>query len=142
MSEVEVEELKKDALDSWSDYVGQFKYAFVDFSAEWCKPCEILDKRLEEIVEKYKDRVTFLRISDDREDPHNEMPDMNVLLMDALNIDAVPTVVIYKNGKLVKIKEKGKEMRYIVGVRKKEYYEQVIQKLLEKDGDVIEIEKS
>lgn len=44
------------------------KFVFVDFWATWCKPCRESMPRLNTLAEKYKDRVVFLTISDEKEE--------------------------------------------------------------------------
>ena len=66
------------------------KKVLVDFYAEWCGPCKLMEPYLKDIDKNMKDKVTVVRIDADKN------PD----LMAALQIDALPVLQIYKNGKL------------------------------------------
>lgn len=66
------------------------KKVLVDFYAEWCGPCKLMEPYLKDIDKNMKDKVTVVRIDTDKN------PD----LMAALQIDALPVLQIYKNGKL------------------------------------------
>lgn len=63
------------------------KLVLVDFYADWCAPCKRMAPSIEEISKEMADKVVVLRINAD------EHPD----LCKALNIDALPTIQIYKN---------------------------------------------
>jgi len=71
---------------------------FVDVWSPWCGPCRIMGPIVDSLAEKYEGRVAFhkLNVQD------------NPLTPQALEIDAVPTVLLFKNGQLV---------RRIIGLR-------------------------
>ena len=62
----------------------------VDFSASWCGPCQMLEPVLEELA---SDRSNIKVISVDV-DEHEE-------LSRKYGVMSVPTLVVYKNGKMV-----------------------------------------
>ena len=63
-----------------------------DFYAEWCGPCDMQDRIMEELKKKYKDRITFLKIDVDE----------NGALADKYNVRAIPTLIIEKDGEIIK----------------------------------------
>ncbi|HNL37566.1 MAG: thioredoxin domain-containing protein [Saprospiraceae bacterium] len=64
------------------------KLVLVDFYADWCGPCRKMAPYLEEIKTEMADRVTVVRINaDDNQD-----------LMKTMGNDALPVLLIYKNG--------------------------------------------
>ncbi len=67
------------------------KAVLVDFYAEWCAPCKKMEPYMKKIEEENKDKMSLLRIDVDK----------NQSLTKTLNIDAVPVLRIYKNGKSV-----------------------------------------
>jgi thioredoxin 1 len=66
------------------------KIVIVDFYAEWCRPCKILQPILHEIENENKDKVSLITIDIDK----------NPLLANHLKIEAIPLVHIYKNQKI------------------------------------------
>jgi thioredoxin 1 len=66
------------------------KIVLVDFYAEWCGPCKLMKPYLDEIAKDQKDKVTVLRID----------VDQNPILATQLQIQALPTMIVYKAGKV------------------------------------------
>ncbi|MFT3701377.1 MAG: thioredoxin domain-containing protein [Agriterribacter sp.] len=64
----------------------------IDFYAPWCIPCKQMEPSLEKLSKKYKDKVTFFRINLDEAKP----------LAQQLNIEVIPVVAVYNNGKETK----------------------------------------
>jgi thioredoxin 1 len=68
----------------------------VDFYAPWCGPCKKLTTELEKMVKsndkinKYEHKIHFIKVNVDN------FPD----LAEKFNIDSIPFVCFYKNGKL------------------------------------------
>lgn len=63
---------------------------FVDFYANWCGPCKMLAPFVEEASEQVSD-VKFLKVNVDNEEQ----------LAREFGIMSIPTMLIFKNGKLV-----------------------------------------
>ena len=60
----------------------------VDFNATWCGPCRMLAPVLEELSEKYADRVSFFSVDVD------ESPELAM----QYRVNSVPCLVLLKNG--------------------------------------------
>lgn len=60
----------------------------IDFYADWCGPCKKMAPYLEEIKEDMSARVNVVRIN----------ADDNQFMVHVLGIDALPVLLIYKNG--------------------------------------------
>ncbi|HEU4716927.1 MAG TPA: thioredoxin domain-containing protein [Bacteroidia bacterium] len=62
----------------------------VDFSATWCRPCQMLKPTIETIEAERKGSLTVLKLDADRDSQ----------LADSLRITALPTLMIFNNGKM------------------------------------------
>ena len=60
----------------------------VDFGAEWCGPCKVLDPILEEIAEENKDKVKIYKMNIDE----------NPMTPQKYGIRGFPTIMIFKYG--------------------------------------------
>jgi thioredoxin 1 len=63
-----------------------------DFWAEWCGPCRVIDPMLRELAKTYADKIKVAKINVDQE------PDLAL----KFNVNSMPTLMIFKNGKVVK----------------------------------------
>lgn len=63
----------------------------VDFYADWCGPCQRLGPIYVKVAEEMKNSLTFYKINIDR----------SHLAVEAKNIQYLPTLVIFKDGKEV-----------------------------------------
>lgn len=63
----------------------------VDFSAEWCGPCKTMKPILHELAGKVGDSARILKVDVDR----------NPQAAEAYNIRSVPTLILFRNGKIV-----------------------------------------
>ena len=61
----------------------------IDFYADWCQPCKMMPPILKEVRSQLGDQVRILKIDVDR----------NPQLANALGIQGVPTLMIFKDGK-------------------------------------------
>lgn len=73
------------------DLIMQNTPVLVDFYAEWCGPCKTMKPVLEDVKRAVGDRARILKVDVDRNRP----------LASQLNIQAVPTLVLYKQGQVV-----------------------------------------
>lgn len=76
-------------MEEFEDMLKMNKICVCDFSATWCGPCRMMAPILEDLSEKYKGRYSFFQIDiDSAED-----------LAQKFNIEVVPTIVCFKDGK-------------------------------------------
>ena len=66
----------------------------VDFGAEWCGPCKVLDPILEEIAIENKDKVKIYKMNIDE----------NPMTPQKYGIRGIPTIMIFKKGELIDTK--------------------------------------
>lgn len=60
----------------------------VDCYAKWCQPCQRMLKILPKFAESYSDKIKFYKLDVDE----------NKELCDNLNVESIPTFIIYKDG--------------------------------------------
>jgi thioredoxin 1 len=83
----------------------------VDFWAAWCGPCKMLSPVIDELSKDYGDKARFFKLNVD-ENPVTSM---------RFNVASIPTVLVFKNGKLVET---------LVGFRPKQAFKSAIDKYI------------
>ncbi len=63
----------------------------IDFWAEWCRPCRALDPVIETLAKKYAGKVLFGKVD----------ADVNQAKFQEFGIMGIPTILLFRNGKLV-----------------------------------------
>ena len=87
------------------------KLVLVDLYATWCTPCKALAPVLEELADKYADKIKVVKVNVDEEES----------IAAKLGIASIPTVIFFKNGKTA---------ASFVGLRSASEIEKMIEKLL------------
>ena len=77
--------------DSFLAEVKGPKPVIIDFWAEWCGPCRVLSPIIEELSKEFAGKAKFFKVNVDE----------NPELSQEHHIMAIPTVMFYKNGKIV-----------------------------------------
>jgi len=75
-----------------NEIINKCKVVIVDFWAEWCGPCRLVEPIIERIAEKYKDRISVVKIN----------VDLNPDVAAAYEVMSVPTVLVFHNRDLVR----------------------------------------
>ena len=73
-----------------SDVLKSAEPVVVDFWAEWCGPCKMIGPALEEIGAEMKGKVKIVKMNVDE----------NVGVPGKLGIRSIPTLMLFKDGKL------------------------------------------
>lgn len=77
-------------MGGFKDIISSSTPVLIDFYADWCAPCRMMPPILKEVASTLGDSVRILKIDVDK---NNE-------LASKLQIQGVPTLAIFKDGKL------------------------------------------
>jgi len=88
------------------------KPVLVDFWAEWCMPCKFIAPTVQELAKEYGDQMKFGKLNVDE----------NPSIASQYGISGIPSLLVYKGGKVVDT---------VVGAVPKPHLEAVIKKHIE-----------
>ena len=87
--------IKQTSLESYTGQVNSNSLTLVDFGAEWCPPCRKMEPVLQSFIKDNKNKLSLLKIDGGIETE----------LMKSIKVEALPTFILYKDGKEIKRKQ-------------------------------------
>jgi thioredoxin 1 len=94
-----------------ADVLDNPKPVMVDFWAEWCGPCKALGPKIDEMSTTYAGKVKFMKMD----------VDSNQQVPAQFGIRGIPTLIVFKGGKMVD---------QLVGNQPKEVIEKLLSKVV------------
>ncbi|MAH03185.1 thioredoxin [Candidatus Pacearchaeota archaeon] len=82
-----VTELSKSGFDKFI----KDRNVLIDFFAEWCMPCLMMEPIIDELSEEFKGKIKFAKVNIDD----------NPELAGKFNVSSIPNFVLFKNGKQI-----------------------------------------
>lgn len=78
-------------MGDFQSFINGSKPVVVDFFAEWCGPCKMMGPVLHELKTKVGDSATILKMDIDKNPSYAEQ----------YNVQSVPTLMIFKEGRVI-----------------------------------------
>ncbi len=75
----------------FSELINSDKPVLIDFHATWCGPCQMMGPILQDVAKKVDGRAKILKIDVDK----------NQGVAAKYQVQGVPTLMVFKNGKMV-----------------------------------------
>lgn len=78
-------------MEKFNDIINGSQLTLADFFATWCAPCKVMHPVLEQLKEYMGERIRIIKIDVDK----------NQALSNAYGIQSIPTLMLFKSGKML-----------------------------------------
>jgi thioredoxin 1 len=76
---------------NFKNELSKYHILLIDFWAPWCGPCRMITPIIEQLAREYTGKVVFGKVNIDE----------NRMITQSLDIQSIPIMIIFKNGKAV-----------------------------------------
>jgi thioredoxin 1 len=94
---------------TFSSFIKRHSIVVVDFWADWCMPCKVLQPTLNQLAEKYADKIKVAKLD----------VDYNRRIAAQYQVQNIPTVIFFV---------RGKEVHREIGVKTLKQFEKILEK--------------
>jgi thioredoxin 1 len=94
---------------TFSSFIKRHSIVVVDFWADWCMPCKVLQPTLNQLAEKYVDKIKVAKLD----------VDYNRRIAAQYQVQNIPTVIFFV---------RGKEVHREIGVKTLKQFEKILEK--------------
>lgn len=77
--------------ESFSSIISSDTPVLVDFYADWCAPCKMMDPILKDLKRKMGDRLNIIKVDAEK----------NAAAAIKYNVRGIPTLILFKKGKIL-----------------------------------------
>ncbi len=74
--------------DDFQETIEKYPLVLVDFWADWCGPCKMMEPILEDLAEEYQGEIVIAKMNVDN---NQEVPSQ-------FGVSSIPTMVLFKDG--------------------------------------------
>ncbi len=78
-------------MESFAELIKSEKLVLVDFYADWCGPCKAMEPIVKDVAQNIHGKIRIVKVNIDKQ----------VQIAQAYNVNAVPTFIFLKNGKVI-----------------------------------------
>lgn len=77
-------------MSKFNDIINADQPVLVDFYADWCAPCKLMNPILKEVVSEIADKAKIIKVNVDK----------NPAVVNKYNVRGVPTLLLFKKGEI------------------------------------------
>lgn len=78
-------------METFNELIQSDKPVLVDFYADWCGPCKAMEPIVKDVAKSIQGKARIIKVDIDR----------SIEAAQAYGVQAVPTFVLFKNGKIL-----------------------------------------
>ena len=78
-------------MESFDELIKSENPVLVDFYADWCGPCKAMEPVVKEVAQNTQGKIRIVKVNIDKQ----------VQIAQAYNVNAVPTFIFFKNGRVI-----------------------------------------